>query len=66
MKNTRRTCPGNCGKFVRRNLFACKECFASLPFHLRRPILATAGKPQSTGKAVAWVNGAQFHGNRGL
>ena len=66
MSTSRRRCPGNCGKAVRKNRFSCADCLTRLPDHLRRPIIATAGKPSSVGKSVAWANGNEFLGKRGI
>ncbi|MFF1531472.1 hypothetical protein [Cellulomonas sp. NPDC058312] len=50
---------------MRKNRFSCADCLTRLPDHLRRPIIATAGKPSSVGKSVAWANGNEFLGKRG-
>ncbi|WJJ10412.1 hypothetical protein P9990_17725 [Prescottella equi] len=55
-----RRCVGRCGRFVRRSRFSCLECLDRLPAALRRPIQATAGKPDSVGKRRAWDNGREW------
>lgn len=55
-----RLCIGRCGRFVRRSRFACPRCIDRLPDAVRRPIQATAGKPDSIGKRRAWDIGREW------
>ncbi|MGW2096077.1 hypothetical protein [Promicromonospora sukumoe] len=55
-----RQCVGRCGRFIRSSRFSCKHCIERLPANLRRPIQATAGKPDSVGKRRAWDNGREW------
>ena len=64
MSSKRRRCPGNCRQTIHKSRVACADCFTKLPDHLRRPILATAGKPNSRTKRVARENGAEYLGRK--
>lgn len=64
MSKNRRHCPGICRQTIHKSRFACADCFTKLPDHLSRPILATAGKPDSRSKRVARENGAEFLGRK--
>lgn len=55
-----RKCVGRCGRFVRSGRFACPRCIDRLPPEVRRPIQATAGKPDSIGKQRAWEIGREW------
>lgn len=56
----KRRCPGRCAKFIPRHKFSCTSCWDKLPAELRRPILATIGKPTSRTRTLAWMNGAGY------
>lgn len=60
----RHRCPGHPNRLLPRNRFACTDCWDRLPEHLRRPILATLGKPGSRGKTEAWNTAAAYLGSR--
>lgn len=64
MTSRRRMCPGKCRQTIHKSRFACADCFDKLPDHLRRPILATMGKPDSRTKRAARENGAEYLGQR--
>lgn len=64
MKKSRRRCPGNCGRSIKRSAFSCVECWDRLPHHVQLPITSTRGKPMSRGKDLAWANGAEYLGKK--
>lgn len=66
MTGKRSRCPGHCGKTVRAGRFACSDCWARLPGHLRRAVVATLGKPNSRGKTDAWNTAAAYLGRRDI
>nr|WP_141216275.1 hypothetical protein [Rhodococcus sp. 06-621-2] len=66
MSARRRHCPGGCGRTLRQTVFACKDCWASMPASLRRPISSTIGKPPSPSKTAAWNDGAAHFARRGV
>lgn len=39
--STTHPCPGNCGRRVRRTLFACRTCWRDLPSDLREAVVAS-------------------------
>lgn len=64
MSARRRRCPGHPHRVLHSNVFACSDCWKRLPDHLRRPVLATLGKPGSRGKTEAWNAAAAYLGRR--
>lgn len=64
MSNKRRRCPGQCGQSIVKSRFSCADCWDRLPDRLRRPILATMGKPTSRTKTLARAIGAEYLSSR--